>query len=380
MTEINVVRNARHDLEFDVRNLSPKTAVALNAACEYDVETMRFSLVNVGPQTNTAMDPKQWSTYIAPIPLDSRLIDEFAKVSECNQCDANGKCCGATLTLSVTNESSTGSLNVYTDSIVHSDPRVQPVHRTFFVQSFQHDQASGGILVVTTDENTFSDGELVSIVEADIELPAFARVEKCLDLTRFILKPLFADEEFAPFDDLSVSGVGEHVGLISNRQLLYVLGPKQSISWSARATKGTGRDWVKWSPCFSYYRPLFRDNMINRGMELGTTPEQRQGLMDSCPKSVFDIEDGHVVIARPDDCDACRQCTGWADENGLTGIVQLSKKKKPEWQRFRIKSTGSLDSIDIVTRATEILMQRLNDVARAAGAQLVYPTLPPGRK
>lgn len=154
----------------------------------------------------------------------------------------------------------------------------------------------------------------------------------------------------------------------------YILGPGQTISWKAIATKGSGRDWVKWSPCWSYYRPLFRDNTINRTISL--TTEQSEALVKACPKGVFDIESGHLTIARPDECDACRQCTDWASENGVPGVVQLSKRKKPEWQRFNVHSMGSLDAKDIVVRAIDIITGRLQTIINASESQLHYPSLP----
>lgn len=41
---------------------------------EFDVETMRVHTVNVGPQTNTAMDPKQWAQRIGQVPLGENQL------------------------------------------------------------------------------------------------------------------------------------------------------------------------------------------------------------------------------------------------------------------------------------------------------------------
>lgn len=54
---------------------------------EFDVETLRIHTVNVAPQTNTAMDPKQWAQRIGQVPLDSRSVKSFKRVNEC-ECES----------------------------------------------------------------------------------------------------------------------------------------------------------------------------------------------------------------------------------------------------------------------------------------------------
>jgi hypothetical protein len=253
---------------------------------EFDVETMRIHTVSVNPQTNTVMDPRQWAQRIGQIPLESRSIirGEFARVDEC-ACDSGGSCCNAELQLHLTNESVSESLKVYTDDLVATDPRVRPTHRTFSVISFSPDifNANGrGIRVETSESHTFSDGDLVQVLSSATGLPAYCRAIECgfaESTTGLTLVPLFPDQAFTKsmMAAVSVRGLGESVGRISNRQLLYVLGPEQTISFSAIATKGSGRDWVKWSPGWAFYRPLFRDNAIDRTVKL--SKEKARGLV-----------------------------------------------------------------------------------------------------
>jgi hypothetical protein len=169
------------------------------------------------------------------------------------------------------------SLNVYTDDLVATDPRVRPVHRTFKVLKMSQN-SDGTIIIQTTEEHTISDGELVNVLDTSDGVHPFWRATKCAEDT-MVLVPLFAK---------TASKNVKRIGFVSNRQLLYVLGPNQTISFKAIATKGTGRDWIKWSPCWSYYRPLFRDNTVDRTKTL--TAAQANEIKQSCPKQVFDIE------------------------------------------------------------------------------------------
>lgn len=181
---------------------------------EFDVETLRVHTVSMNPQTNTVMDPKQWAQRIGQIPLESRSVSDFARVSECG-CESGGPCCNAEIQLHMTNESISDSLKVYTDDIVASDSRVRPVHRTF-AATFT---TSGPkvVKVETSGNHTFSDGDLVCIIESSIGLPTFCRAINCLAST-LDLQPLFPDQSF------KISGASPWAsvtsGRISNRQLL----------------------------------------------------------------------------------------------------------------------------------------------------------------
>lgn len=81
------------------------------------METMRIHTVDIQPQTDTMMDPKQWAQRAGQIPLNSRFINDFSRVTDCS-CDSGGSCCGAELQVKITNEHVSENLRVYTDDIV----------------------------------------------------------------------------------------------------------------------------------------------------------------------------------------------------------------------------------------------------------------------
>ena len=305
---------------------------------------------------------------------------------------------------------------VYTDDLISNDPRVLPVHRTFSVQAFFNTPL--GVGVETDLRHTFSEGDLVTVLDSACEppLPKWLRAIKCEE-KRLVLEYLFADQGKLEIDeDINFASHTEMVGHISNRQLLYTLKAGEPLSFSATVRKGVGRDGIKWSPIAGVcaYRPLFRNLSIRNE---GLSQAQKEQLVKVCPKKVFDIEDltGDVVIANVDDCNGCVACVRWADDNKLQGqhdpsshvdgvctgpgrekrskkwrlpgtcwdcgdeledTVQFPRERLFEWHRFTVETSGSLDAADAVQRALYIIQSRLVDKAEAAGAQpKEYPEL-----
>jgi NAD-dependent dihydropyrimidine dehydrogenase PreA subunit len=148
-----------------------------------------------------------------------------------------------------------------------------------------------------------------------------------------------------------------------------------------------------------FYRPLFRDLAVDNSK---LNAEQKKGLVESCPKKVFDIEDisGDVVLANVDDCNGCRACINYATSQSLQRVhangmcpgvaeekpafifpdqcrdcgeqlvdaVQFPKKRLFEWHRFTVETNGSLDAAETVQRAIAIVENRLAHKAEGAGA------------
>ncbi len=45
-----------------------------------------------------------------------------------------------------------------------------------------------------------------------------------------------------------------------------------------------------------------------------------KNVLDVCPSSVFEEQDGKIVAARPEDCTICRACEAAAPEGAITVI------------------------------------------------------------
>ncbi len=132
--KIIIVEKSKHHIVFDAYKMPPKWAVTLISVMTYDVPTMKISLNSVYPSTNTVLDYVQWANLLGHIPLDSRQVDSFNYVTECD-CEAGGPCCECVIQIQVTNPSETDELPVFSDDLITTDQRVLPVHRTFSVVS-----------------------------------------------------------------------------------------------------------------------------------------------------------------------------------------------------------------------------------------------------
>lgn len=84
--------------------------------------------------------------------------------------------------------------------------------------------------------------------------------------------------------------------------LVAKLRPGQQIELEMFAEKGIAKTHAKWSACAASYRLLPEIRL----KEL--SEEESQELVAKCPMKVFDIEDGHAIVARPMNCSMCREC------------------------------------------------------------------------
>lgn len=373
--KVVIVQRTKHSLVFDVQWLPPKFAIALTSVMTYDVPTLKIELPAFSSLTNTVMDYQQMANRLGHVPLDSRCAHQFNYVSECD-CESGGPCCETTLEMHVTNETS-DELKVWSDDLISADPRVRPVHRTFAVTSIWN--TSTGVGIETDEPNSFDVGSLVTALDSVCvpPLPQYLKVAEILSPQQCVLVHLLpkARQVVQVKTALSYQSTGSMVAHVSNRQLFYYMAPKDMISVKAIVRKGTGRQHIKWSATTAcHYRPLFRNMKPPRAR---LTPDQAASFAQVCPKNVFDIEDsGLVSIARPDECDACRRCERWAEDNQVADFVQLPKNKWPEWQRFTVETNGSLDAIDVVRQAFQIIQTRLTGRSQEAGGQLAFPALP----
>lgn len=352
---IVIEKNTKHSIIFNVKNLPPKMAVTLRNFMIYQVPTLKSELVTIFPETNTILDSQQWANLMSQITIDSRHANEFNYANQCN-CEAGCRNCQALLQLRVSNTSDSEELSVYSDDIVSSDPRVMPIYRSFTVVSMM--QTEKGIGIETDGPHTFDDGDLVTVLNVP-GLPRFMKALYCTKTTLILVDLNLNKSEKTTF--ISTATTKSSLGRITKRQLIYVLGPKETIALDIIARKGFGEDHIKWSPiaekCF--YRPLFRGLKLDGKLAYSLTPEQRQDFVKTCPKDVFDIEDYGVEIRRPDNCDACRRCERWGEANNMPDLARLPLNKLPKWQQFTVITNGSIDAASVVSQGLDIMKEHL---------------------
>ncbi len=145
---------------------------------------------------------------------------------------------------------------------------------------------------------------------------------------------------------LDISPVSDTIPIVK-------LGPGQVIELEAVARMGVGKDHAKWQPvCVAAYKykPVIKI-LKDRGPEALKCAEV-------CPKKVFEIRDGKLVVARPLDCSLCREC-----EIHCPGVVKVM------WDDscfvFKVEGLGMIPVWKVIDVALDVLAKKAQRLKEA---------------
>lgn len=127
----------------------------------------------------------------------------------------------------------------------------------------------------------------------------------------------------------------------------------QAVLIYATAVMGTAKKHVKWQVANGVGYKYLPQIAIDEGME---SDEEVLECAAICPKKVFEVEDGKLVIKNPLDCSLCRACTDHLGERG--GITVKGDDKN---FFFKFETDGSLTAQQALDKAVEILAEEAND-------------------
>ena len=127
----------------------------------------------------------------------------------------------------------------------------------------------------------------------------------------------------------------------------------QAVLIYATAVMGTAKKHVKWQVANGVGYKYLPQIAIDEGME---SDEEVLECAALCPKKVFEVEDGKLVIKNPLDCSLCRACTDHLGERG--GITVKGDDKN---FFFKFETDGSLTAQQALDKAVEILAEEAND-------------------
>jgi DNA-directed RNA polymerase alpha subunit len=148
--------------------------------------------------------------------------------------------------------------------------------------------------------------------------------------------------------------------------LIMKLSKNQQLDMDLIAKKGTGKTHAKWSPvatCQMRKEPTvwIDDDKINNTLSI----EKRKELVGTCPRNVYKFNEmrNAVEIEDADRCILCIECVRFAQAENLERAVKVGERD--EKFIFTVESTGVLTPEDIVSRALNILKEKLTTLSQA---------------
>lgn len=152
--------------------------------------------------------------------------------------------------------------------------------------------------------------------------------------------------DLQPLGDMSLRVKEELIPIVKLKE-------KQALLIYATAIMGLGSQHAKWQPVtvcgYKYYPEIKVSGCAD--------PESCVG---SCPKDVFELKDGKVVVSSPEKCDLCQNCVSACTKADGTSCVEISGKE--DKFLFNFETDGSLKAKDALSYALEMLMNRFEDL------------------
>ena len=136
------------------------------------------------------------------------------------------------------------------------------------------------------------------------------------------------------------------------------------------ARKGRGHEHAKWSPVSTVAMAPEPKITIDRSKMASLSQEDKVKIISACPKTVFAIDQvGEIDIENYKACMMCQECVKKANDLGHEGLIKIDQD--PEIYNFTVESTGCLTPADIVSKAFDILLKKL-EVCEVAVKELPH--------
>ncbi|VVB82218.1 DNA-directed RNA polymerase subunit D [uncultured archaeon] len=130
-----------------------------------------------------------------------------------------------------------------------------------------------------------------------------------------------------------------------------VLKKGQEFEIVATARVGKGSKHTKFSPGLMFYR-----NLIKVKAEKDCPKE----VVNICPRNVFKVENGKVIVADEEKCDMCEACTDLCTKMGKKSIELTPTNELV----LTVESFGQMDEEEIFKKAIESLKDDLEEVTK----------------
>ncbi len=130
-----------------------------------------------------------------------------------------------------------------------------------------------------------------------------------------------------------------------------VLKKGQELEILATARVGKGSKHSKFSPGLMFYRNLIK---------IKADKDCPKDIVNSCPKGVFNLENGKIAVVDESKCDMCEACTDLARKMGKNCIELVPSEELA----ITVESFGQISEEDIFKKAIKILREDLEEVSK----------------
>jgi len=129
------------------------------------------------------------------------------------------------------------------------------------------------------------------------------------------------------------------------------LNKNQELKLSATLILGRGKEHAKFSPGLMFYRNL---------MDIKVEKDCPKEVVDLCPKGVFELKEGKVIVKDATKCDDCDACIEFCRKKGKDSIKLIPTNELI----ITVESFGQLNVKEIFPRAIEELKKDLMNISK----------------
>ncbi|CAI2376972.1 unnamed protein product [Moneuplotes crassus] len=147
--------------------------------------------------------------------------------------------------------------------------------------------------------------------------------------------------------------------------LIVKLAKNQKVDIQCIVRKGTGKEHAKWSPVATVQVQQMPQIDISPSLEEDLDTEEKIGLVNSCPASVYKLnaEKQTVDIETITDCHQCQECTIYLENlNKKNDLLKVGQHE--DHFIFTVESTGALPPEEIVSKAFTILIDKMSELSQ----------------
>lgn len=139
--------------------------------------------------------------------------------------------------------------------------------------------------------------------------------------------------------------------VVYDKMPITLLNKNQEFEIKAKVKSGRGVEHAKFSPGIMFYRDVF-DVKVDKDC-----PEE---VVKLCPKKVFSLDKGKVVVENSEKCDMCEVCTEYCKKHKNESIKIAPKSELV----ITVESFGQITPKEMFEKSIDALKKDLNELAK----------------